>query len=261
MVVLGTGSDRYGTWKHLLPPGTAARWLWMVARALLLYGVTLRITPGWNAYRPLWVQKLYRAALGIMAAVPGWSSHGGWFNGRESMAIDVQNWKDLAPGNERLAWSRFVALCKEAGFTVDFVKPTELWHIGDLSGDVWTVPAGFDVKPLPKPTPKPKSELSEEDDMACVQSTHTKDWLVIDTVGIAPITRIPYGKPGSANQKRAAAYSKARGKRFVKMASADCLSLIADNGDRRVRFFRAQGLDKAIASVTTEIAELIAGEK
>lgn len=136
---LGSGWDQDGLWKHLATPGTAVRWRWMVAAALQKYGVHLRITPGWNVFRPLRMQFIYRERLGIMAAVPRTSSHGGEFNGRDCMAIDVQNWADLAPGNVDLAWARFVALCRLAGFTTDFVTPRERWHIGDF--DPWNVPA------------------------------------------------------------------------------------------------------------------------
>ncbi|WP_137845362.1 hypothetical protein [Microbacterium sp. 2FI] len=139
LVALGSGRDADGTWKHLAPPGTAARWNWLRATGRAKYGVTLRVTPGWNLFRPLDIQFLYRRRLGIMAAQPGFSSHGGVFRGRDCMAIDVQNWGDLAPGNSFTAWARFVALCRLAGFQVDFVKPRETWHIGDF--DPWKVPA------------------------------------------------------------------------------------------------------------------------
>lgn len=138
-----------------LPAGTAARWLWMVALAYATYGVRLRITPGWNGYRPYDVQVEYREELGEYAAWPGTSSHGLIYRGRLVAAIDVQNWRDLAD-TERVAWARFVALCESAGFTVDFVTPRELWHIGDFN-DIWTPPAfttatgGGTVTPAPIP--------------------------------------------------------------------------------------------------------------
>lgn len=126
--------------KHYLPAGTAARWQWMVRQALAKYAVLLVISPGWNGYRPYDEQVTLRAELGIWAALPGFSSHGLIYQGRQVAAIDVFNWRDLAPGNEALAWSRFKALCRLAGFTVDFVSPQELWHIGDFN-DIWTIPA------------------------------------------------------------------------------------------------------------------------
>lgn len=160
LVALGRGRDRDGVWKHLAPPGTAARWNFLSATARAKYGVALRVTPGWNLFRPFDVQVRYRDRLGIMAAVPGFSSHGGVFNGRDCMAIDVQNWGDLAPGNSAAAWARFVALCRVAGFRVDFVKPRETWHVGDF--DPWRVPAAakFRIKPV--------KVLEQEDDMAII---------------------------------------------------------------------------------------------
>lgn len=155
----GSGRDMHGVWKHLFPAGTYARWTGLVADAKKQYGVTLRVTPGWNVYRPLAIQQSYRdyfASIGrpTQAAWPGTSSHGGVYNGRDSMAIDVQNWKDLAPGNERLAWQRFAALCKKWGFTVDFVSPQELWHIGDFNPWVAPSPVATDAEPLPTPDPE-----------------------------------------------------------------------------------------------------------
>lgn len=119
---------------HYLPPGTAARWKWLQQAAWEKYGIWLVITPGWNAYRPLNIQIVYKAKYGVMAAEAGKSSHGGTYGGQIVFAIDVQNWGALS-------WARFAALCRLAGFTVDFVKPKELWHIGDFNNG-WTVPAG-----------------------------------------------------------------------------------------------------------------------
>lgn len=120
--------------EHYLPPGTAARWKWLQQAAWEKYGIWLVITPGWNAYRPLNIQIVYKAKYGVMAAEAGKSSHGGTYGGQIVFAIDVQNWGALS-------WARFAALCRLAGFTVDFVKPKELWHIGDFNNG-WAVPAG-----------------------------------------------------------------------------------------------------------------------
>lgn len=148
--------------EQYLPAGTCARWRELQRLAWEKYGVWLVISPGWNAYRPLNIQIQYRAELGIWAAVPGYSSHGLTYGGRECAAIDVYNWASLAPGNESLAWARFVALCRLVGFTVDFVTPRELWHIGDFN-DVWTAPAFAAVVINPATTALP--EPPQEDDM------------------------------------------------------------------------------------------------
>lgn len=131
---------------HYLPPGTAARWRWLVEQAWLKYGVLLRITWGWNGYRPYAIQVEYRNELGEWAAVPGYSSHGIVYSGQQVAAIDVDNWAVLG-------WGRFSALCRLAGFRVDFVSPQELWHIGDFN-DIWNVPDWLsDQMPAWKPAP------------------------------------------------------------------------------------------------------------
>lgn len=150
--------------QHYLPIGTCARWQELQRLAWEKYRVRLVISPGWNGYRPFNIQVEYRDELGIWAALPGLSSHGLVYQGRECAAIDVFNWRDLAPGNESLAWARFVTLCRLTGFTVDFVTPRELWHIGDFN-DIWTAPAFASVVINPATTARPQSE---EDDMAIV---------------------------------------------------------------------------------------------
>lgn len=160
MIRLGTGVDKYGRWYHLAPPGTAARLTELQRLAVSKYGVRLVVTPGWNIYRPLRIQRLYRAELGNMAAIPGSSSHGGTYGNRISMAADIQNWRDLG-NTQAQAWARFKALCRIVGFTVDFVKPQELWHVGDF--DPWTVPKfANDGKIKPFPTPTPKESIMEQ---------------------------------------------------------------------------------------------------
>ena len=102
------------------------------------YALRLHITGdvdlgGWNGYRPYDPQAAYRRRYGIMAAFPGTSSHGRQYQGREVFALDVANWQVLAPGSRSLDWSWFVALMTIVGPTVDFMKPREQWHLGDLN--------------------------------------------------------------------------------------------------------------------------------
>lgn len=143
-----------------LPPGTAARWLWLVAEGRRRFGVTFYVTgpssrgwDGWNCYRPLDIQRTYKNAFGQWAASPGYSSHGGFYQGQEVFAIDVANWAAVS-------WSNFVRLCNDAGFRVDFVSPREQWHIGDFNNP-WVVPA-FAAGHAENPSPAP--EVLEEDD-------------------------------------------------------------------------------------------------
>jgi hypothetical protein len=145
------------------------------------YGVTLRITPGKNAYRDMAGQAFARknaCAAGNCnsAAVEGTSSHGGtwkdavYTNGVEvdAMAFDVDNWRDLAPAptgndavdarNEALAVARFFAEARAVGFLCDGIRVAvaghrEVWHIIVLVP--WgPVPASLDSHPI-----------SEEDDV------------------------------------------------------------------------------------------------
>lgn len=149
--------------KHYLPHGTAARWREMQRLAWEKYGVWLEITPGWNGYRPLHIQYEYRAELGVWAAVPGYSSHGLTFNGQDMAAIDVNNWRSLAPGNSSLAWARFVALCRIVGFITNFVSPEELWHIGDPNP--FSIPAFADISINPRPVSEEEQIMGVKDEI------------------------------------------------------------------------------------------------
>ncbi|REC98349.1 hypothetical protein DEU35_1449 [Microbacterium sp. AG157] len=168
-----------------LPAGTAARWAELRRLGVEKYGVLLVVTPGWNGYRPLSIQYKYREELGIWAAVPGYSSHGLTYQGRDCAAVDVYNWRSLAPSNESLAWARFVALCRAVGFTVDFVSPREEWHIGDF--DPFSVPAFASIVINPETTAKP--DPLEDEDMATIISSSIGQSLAI--AGLV----VPYGHP------------------------------------------------------------------
>lgn len=155
-----------------LPAGTLARWNWAVAQGAAKYGATLRITGQnssawntWNGYRPLSAQILYKNAYGNLAAQPRYSSHGLTYKGQQCAALDVDNWRDLAPGNESLAWARFVALMRLAGLTTDFVTPREQWHVGDFN-DIWTIP-DF-AAPASGGGSSTINPVSEEDDMRVI---------------------------------------------------------------------------------------------
>ncbi|MFT4258041.1 hypothetical protein [Microbacterium sp.] len=143
---------------HYLPPGTAARWLWAVAEGKRRFGVTFRITPdrdglgGWNAYRPMSAQILYKKKLGNLAAAPGYSTHGGFVGGREVFAVDVDNW-------QAVPWADFARLMNNAGFAVDYVTPRELWHVVDLNNP-WVAPTLTGAT-----TTNTNPPVSEEDDM------------------------------------------------------------------------------------------------
>lgn len=152
-----------------LTPSLNARWNEMVRLGVDKYGVRLYITGdidglgGWNGYRPYDPQVAYRAHYGIMAALPGTSSHGGIYQNREVFALDIANVGALAPGNQSLANARLTALAKMVGLTVNFVRPTEWWHVGDFN-NAWVVPTFGRPAINPGTTNKPKPEASQEDD-------------------------------------------------------------------------------------------------
>lgn len=148
-----------------LPPGTAARWRWVVAEGKRRWGVTFYITgpssrgwDGWNGYRPYDIQVKYKNAFGNMAASPGTSSHGGFYRGQEVFAVDVANWNAVT-------WSRFSGLMAEAGLRTNFVSPEERWHVGDFNNP-WVVPSFAGASPAP--VPPPVIYYPEEDNMIVI---------------------------------------------------------------------------------------------
>lgn len=162
-------------------PSLNARWNEMVRLGVEKYGVRLFITGdidglgGWNAYRPIGPQRNYRRHYGIRAAEPGFSSHGGKFRGQEVFALDISNVNALAPGNQSLANARLTALARAVGLTVNFVTPTEWWHVGDFN-PAWTVPSFGAVAVNPDTTNRPT--VPKEDD----------DMLMLTLHGIGPET-------------------------------------------------------------------------
>lgn len=170
-------------------PSLNARWDQMVRLGVEKYGVRLFVTGdidglgGWNVYRPLLAQRRYKAFYGIRAAAEGKSSHGGRYGGQEVFAVDVANVDALAPGNQSLAYARLAALAKAVGLTVNFVTPTEWWHVGDFN-PAWSAPVFGAVAVNPNTTNRPEPE-DEEDDMKplLMQIKHangTEPWYVVD---------------------------------------------------------------------------------
>lgn len=136
---IGEGSndeDGANPWKHLITAGTLEKWRSLQGVALKNTGVLLQITPGWNAYRPYRVQRIYRDKWGLGAAYPGESSHGmNWqTNGRGivCLALDVGNWGYAYDWNSEA----FFRDARAAGFVADLIKrpefPDEPWHIIDM---------------------------------------------------------------------------------------------------------------------------------
>lgn len=155
LVLIASGTNQHGYWEHLLSPATKARHDALVARAKARTGRTLAMGAGWSAYRPYAEQVKARQIYGNGAAVPGTSSHGGFWEGKQTLAMDFSNWSTVY-GGDRAA---FFADCRAAGLEPDLISPRrgypdEPWHV--VCSNPWSaVPAGGGATPFP----------SQEDDM------------------------------------------------------------------------------------------------
>lgn len=121
-------------WFWGLTPGTYARVLALIALAYLHTGRWLSPGDGWSTYRPLWAQEIARRIFGNGAAWPGTSSHGGFWEGRETLAIDFSNWSWVYSGDR----SAFYADCWAVGLTPGMIEPRrgypdEPWHVIDMN--------------------------------------------------------------------------------------------------------------------------------
>lgn len=146
LVTFATGwSSTDGNWKHQLSPATYAKHLELVKRSP---GGKLAVTPGWGAYRPYQAQVVARRLFGNGAAVPGTSSHGGFWEGRQTLAIDYHNWGSIYGWDQ----ARWFADVRAVGLTPGMIMrsrgyPDEPWHVIDL--DPWAaVPAGVGAEPF-----------------------------------------------------------------------------------------------------------------
>ena len=151
LIKIASGTDVNGYWEHLITPATLYKWNIALAYARRKWGKVMRISTGWNCYRPIAIQADARGRAEAngepnSAALPGWSSHGGtWVSwkhtgGRwvDAMAIDV------VP--QALTWAQVDEAMRHAGFLVGAITKAiagidEPWHYIDL--DPWAaVPAG-----------------------------------------------------------------------------------------------------------------------
>lgn len=149
LVTFNTGwNSTDGNWKHQLSASTYRKHLALLALTRQNTGRTLTITEGWGAYRPYNIQVLARQLYGYGAATPGHSSHGGFWEGQQTLAIDYGNWGWV------YGWNRddFFWAVREVGLTPGLIHPSrgnnypdEPWHVVDL--DPWApVPAGLNYK-------------------------------------------------------------------------------------------------------------------
>lgn len=121
-------------WYWALTPGTLARVRALIARAKQRTGRELSPGQGWTTYRPYTAQVIARQQWGNGAATPGTSSHGGFWEGRETLAVDFSNWSWVYGGDR----SAFYADCWAVGLTPGMIEPRrgypdEPWHVIDMN--------------------------------------------------------------------------------------------------------------------------------
>lgn len=151
LVIFKTGNNKTdGAWKHQLSPSTLLKHRALVALAKKNTGKDLKISDGWGAYRPYNIQELARKLYGMGAAVPGTSSHGGFWEGRQTLAIDYGNWGEVYGWNRDAFYRDVRAVGLEPGLihpSRGNGYPDEPWHVVDL--DPWaSVPAGGKINTL-----------------------------------------------------------------------------------------------------------------
>lgn len=143
LVIFNRGWSKIdGDWYWGLSPATYARHLALVARARKRNpNITLTPTGGFSCYRPYWAQVIAQKVWGNGAATPGTSSHGGYWERRQTLAIDYHNWGQVY-GWDQAAWFADV---RAVGLTPGMIMrsrgyPDEPWHVIDV--DPWgPVPA------------------------------------------------------------------------------------------------------------------------
>ncbi len=139
-----------GNWFHGFPPATYAKHRALIDRAYKRTGRTLALSDGWAAYRPMFAQEIARRVHGVGAAVPGTSSHGGFWEGRDTMAGDYGNWAWVYQNHGGRA--AFAEDCRAVGLWPDMITPgrgypDEPWHVVDP--DPWgPVFAGSDFEEI-----------------------------------------------------------------------------------------------------------------
>lgn len=161
-------NERDGDWFWGLSPSTYRKHLALVARAKKRTGRTLSPSDGWSTYRPYAAQEDARDRYGVGAAWPGTSSHGGYWEGRDTLAIDYGNWAWVYAQFGSRARAEFYADCRAVGLAPGMISkargyPDEPWHVIDL--DPWApVPSGS-VTPGDTTNKPAQPEEDEEDEM------------------------------------------------------------------------------------------------
>jgi hypothetical protein len=125
-----------GDWFWALPPASLARHNALVRRSVRRTGRALIPSDGYSTYRPRAAQKRAREIHGVYAAVEGTSSHGGFWEGVETMAIDYGNWAWVYENSGGRA--AFYEDVRAVGLTPGMITqergyPDEFWHVIDFN--------------------------------------------------------------------------------------------------------------------------------
>lgn len=151
LVTFNTGfTAGEGNWKHQLSPGTYAKHLALVELARKNTGRTLTLSAGWSGYRPFSAQVYARNRYGVGAATPGTSSHGGFWEGQQTLAIDYGNWSYVYGGSRAAFYRDVRAVGMEPGLiSRERGYPDEPWHVVDKNP--WAAGAAAGIA-VPAPT-------------------------------------------------------------------------------------------------------------
>lgn len=170
--LIGSGTNADGYWEHLTPFATAAKIRRLVELGRKASGKTLRITAGYNCFRPLqWQQHAWEVSPPGIAAWPGSSSHGGTWQGAftgnrlvDTAAIDFANWGDVFG-----SYAAFAAACREVGL-MPGIFSWEPWHVFDFE-PYGAIPAAADVVLVTLP-----ERLPLMPDVSLVLANGTEQW-------------------------------------------------------------------------------------
>ncbi|WP_279367326.1 hypothetical protein [Microbacterium testaceum] len=218
-----------GDWFWGLPPASYAKHLNLLTLARRRGRGELSPSDGWGTYRPkVPAQVIARRIYGNGAAVPGTSSHGLYWEGQDTAAVDYSNWGEIY-GWDILA---FAADCRAVGLTPLMIVPArgypyEPWHVIDLN-PLGPVPALLGLGAI---NFDPQGD-DMYDDKAREELMHRLD--VVMTPAIARIEQM-------VQQARGGAYS------FINIEGSDdivVVSLINGNMHRIGNPYHASLLDR-----------------
>jgi hypothetical protein len=170
-------------WYWGLTPGTYQKHLALVALAKRNTGRNLQPSAGFSCYRPYAAQVFARKLYGNGAAQPGTSSHGGFWEGQETLAIDYHNWASVYDGNR----ARWYADVRAVGLEPGLISPQrgypdEPWHVIDKEPRR-AVPAGGGAQPFPGT----ETPTNQEDEMRTIHSPN-RPWANIGAGYVRNIT-------------------------------------------------------------------------